>query len=290
MLVVAFRSTALAVEQEAPVREGVVGETVGFPTTKLICFLFIEVGGRFIQPYTKPLLLSLSITLYLKMNRLSYTHFCCAPGVIRGKHCACDPSGTPEVGCICLFESTLSSTCDVCYEVCSEFYTLCNIISCSAANQRQTPSTYVEFNGEFDATVRRAVILNKFILNLHALVGSEFVEPTKEERAKRIEMESAIPDDHPRIDLMSDTDDDDETDEEYAMRFRMPLVDDIYQAGDIDQDDLDTAFELQYNEHLRQLAAKHLMMTPPTVDVLTLDTQLPFEPEYYFECINDTYA
>jgi hypothetical protein len=32
MLVVAFRSTASAVEQEAPVREGVVGETVGFPT------------------------------------------------------------------------------------------------------------------------------------------------------------------------------------------------------------------------------------------------------------------
>ncbi len=32
MLVVAFRSAALAVEQEAPVREGVVGETVGFPT------------------------------------------------------------------------------------------------------------------------------------------------------------------------------------------------------------------------------------------------------------------
>jgi len=31
-LVVAFRSTASAVEQEAPVREGVVGETVGFPT------------------------------------------------------------------------------------------------------------------------------------------------------------------------------------------------------------------------------------------------------------------
>ncbi len=33
MLVVAFRSAALAVEQEAPVREGVVGETVGFPTS-----------------------------------------------------------------------------------------------------------------------------------------------------------------------------------------------------------------------------------------------------------------
>ncbi len=32
MLVVACRSTASAVEQEAPVREGVVGETVGFPT------------------------------------------------------------------------------------------------------------------------------------------------------------------------------------------------------------------------------------------------------------------
>ncbi len=32
MLVVACRSAALAVEQEAPVREGVVGETVGFPT------------------------------------------------------------------------------------------------------------------------------------------------------------------------------------------------------------------------------------------------------------------
>ena len=31
MLVVAFRSTALAVEHEAPVREGVLGETVGFP-------------------------------------------------------------------------------------------------------------------------------------------------------------------------------------------------------------------------------------------------------------------
>ncbi len=35
MLVVAFRSTALAVEHEAPVREGVVGETVGFPTHKI---------------------------------------------------------------------------------------------------------------------------------------------------------------------------------------------------------------------------------------------------------------
>jgi hypothetical protein len=32
MLVVAFRSAANAAEQEAPVREGVVGETVGFPT------------------------------------------------------------------------------------------------------------------------------------------------------------------------------------------------------------------------------------------------------------------
>ncbi len=32
MLIVAFRSTALAVEQEAPVREGVVGGTVGSPT------------------------------------------------------------------------------------------------------------------------------------------------------------------------------------------------------------------------------------------------------------------
>jgi hypothetical protein len=30
----AFRSTALAVEQEAHIREGVVGETVGFPTTR----------------------------------------------------------------------------------------------------------------------------------------------------------------------------------------------------------------------------------------------------------------
>jgi len=36
MLVVACRSTASAVEQEAPVREGVVGETVGFPTHKKI--------------------------------------------------------------------------------------------------------------------------------------------------------------------------------------------------------------------------------------------------------------
>ncbi len=35
MLVVACRSRALAVEQEAPVREGVVGETVGFPTYKI---------------------------------------------------------------------------------------------------------------------------------------------------------------------------------------------------------------------------------------------------------------
>ena len=34
-LVVAFRSTASAVEHEAPVREGVVGETVGFPTSLL---------------------------------------------------------------------------------------------------------------------------------------------------------------------------------------------------------------------------------------------------------------
>jgi hypothetical protein len=50
MLVVAFRSTALAVEQEAPVREGVVGETVGFPTTKLICFLFHDVEDSFCLP------------------------------------------------------------------------------------------------------------------------------------------------------------------------------------------------------------------------------------------------
>ena len=42
MLVVAFRSTASAVEHEAPVREGVVGETVGFPT--YTCFL--ETAGR----------------------------------------------------------------------------------------------------------------------------------------------------------------------------------------------------------------------------------------------------
>ncbi len=40
MLVVAFRSTALAVEHEAPRREGVVGETVGFPTYKNIRIIY----------------------------------------------------------------------------------------------------------------------------------------------------------------------------------------------------------------------------------------------------------
>ncbi len=56
MLIVACRSTASAVEHEAPVREGVVGETVGFPTTKLMNFLFYEMEGSFIHTYYKLLL------------------------------------------------------------------------------------------------------------------------------------------------------------------------------------------------------------------------------------------
>ncbi len=42
-LIVAFRSTALAVEHEAPVREGVVGGTVGSPTIKSAHFLSITI-------------------------------------------------------------------------------------------------------------------------------------------------------------------------------------------------------------------------------------------------------
>ena len=45
MLVVAFRSTALALEHEAPVREGVVGETVGFPTyVPAVCIFYLDIA------------------------------------------------------------------------------------------------------------------------------------------------------------------------------------------------------------------------------------------------------
>jgi hypothetical protein len=229
--------------------------------------------------------LLLSALSLFKMNCSSYAHICCDPAVVRGKHCSCDFVGTPADGCICLFESEISSTCSICYEVCTEFYTLCNVISSRAATQHQTPSAYVALNREYDATVRRAIIVNKFLLNVHTLAGSEFVEPTKEEREQRIMTESDVPQimSHHPFDYSDD-------EEEYATRFPLTEQDQDDHQDYYDEDELDRAFEIQYNEHLRQLAAKHLLNTPPTVDVLTLDTSLPFEPEYYFDCMDDTYA
>ena len=57
-------------------REGVVGETVGFPTTKLICFLFIYMEGRFLPPYYEllfPDFLDFCLLLTAKMNSATTT-------------------------------------------------------------------------------------------------------------------------------------------------------------------------------------------------------------------------